>query len=170
MTLCFHTIFTGVQILLFIQLYAIFVTDILEGNTTQTYKYPNPSPLSPNKDVINGPIKETFVLNCPKCASHFKSTQLLEQHLKSEHNICNYIAGLNTEHIQNGNIDSKTGTIIDEDGAQENEEDDGDMMMSEDAADDADFESPQDNGQDLPYSGGQNVVSNIQKLENRKKY
>ena len=46
--------------------------------------------------------------------------------------------------------------------AQENEEEDGDMMMGDDneeATDDADFEGPQESGQDLPYSGGQNVVS-----------
>jgi hypothetical protein len=58
----------------------------IQTNGMQTYKYPNPSPLS-SKDKINGPVNETFVLNCPKCASHFKSSPLLEQHLKAEHNI-----------------------------------------------------------------------------------
>ena len=51
---------------------------------------------------------------------------------------------------------------MEEDVAQENEEEDGDMMMGDDheeATDDADFEGPQESGQDLPYSGGQNVVS-----------
>ena len=51
---------------------------------------------------------------------------------------------------------------MEEDVAQENEEEDGDMMMGDDpdeATDDADFEVPQESGQDLPYSGGQNVVS-----------
>ena len=112
--------------------------------------------------MINGPINETFVLNCPKCASHFKSSQLLQQHLKIEHNICNYIDGLNTEQNQNGKIGSDMVMNMEEDVAQENEEEDGDMMMGDDhdeATDDADFEGPQESGQDLPYSGGQNVVS-----------
>ena len=76
------------------------LTDTLANGKMQAYKYPNPSPLSP-RDKINDPINETFVLNCPKCASHFKSSPLLEQHLKTEHNISDY-AGVKTEHIHNG--------------------------------------------------------------------
>ena len=112
--------------------------------------------------MINGPIKETFVLNCPKCASHFKSSQLLEQHLKVEHNVSNYIAGFNTEDSLKGKIDSDMGMSVDYNGVLENEEEEDDMMMmadQEEANDDADFEGPQETGQDQPYSGGQNVVS-----------
>ena len=105
-----------------------------------------------------------FVLNCPKCASHFKSSQLLEQHLNVEHNVSNYIAGLNTGQSQNGKMGSEMGMNVDEDSVQENDEDDGEMMISgdhEDANDDTDFDGPQENGEDTPYSGGQNVVSII---------
>ena len=112
--------------------------------------------------MINGPIKETFVLNCPKCASHFKSSQLLEQHLKVEHNVSNYIAGFNIEDSQKNKIDSDMGMNVEDDVVMENDEEEGDMMMmgdQEDANDDADFEGPQETGQDQPYSGGQNVVS-----------
>ena len=104
----------------------IFIITDIETNGIQTYKYPNPSPLSP-KDKINGPINETFVLNCPKCASHFKSSPLLEQHLKKEHNICDY-AGVNTEHLHNGGTESGMEMIVEE-GIQENEEE-GTLIMS----------------------------------------
>ena len=136
-------------------------SDAESGNAIQTYKYPNPSPLSPTKDVINGPINETFVLNCPKCASHFKSSQLLQEHLKIEHNVCNYIDGLNTEQNQHLKMGSDLVMNMEEDDAKENEDEDCDMMGDdhEEATDDADFEGPQESGQDLPYSGGQNVVS-----------
>ena len=66
--------------------------------------------------MINGPINETFVLNCPKCASHFKSSQLLEQHLKVEHNVSNYIGGFNTEDSLKGKIDSDMGMNVEDDG------------------------------------------------------
>ena len=126
----------------------------------QTYKYPNPSPLS-SKDKINGPVNETFVLNCPKCASHFKSSPLLEQHLKTEHNICDY-AGVNTEHLHNGENESGMEMIAEE-GTQDNEEEDNLIMSGEqdDTNDENDYDGSQENGQDVPYSGGQNVVSKI---------
>ena len=111
-----------------------------------------------HKDKINGPINETFVLNCPKCASHFKSSPLLEQHLKTEHNICDY-AGV---HLHNRENESGM-EIIAEEGTQENDEEDTLIMSGEqdDTNDENDYDGPQDNGQDVPYSGGQNVVSGI---------
>ena len=54
------------------------------------------------------------------------------------------------------------GMNVEDDVVMENDEEEGDMMMmgdQEDANDDADFEGPQETGQDQPYSGGQNVVS-----------
>lgn len=132
----------------------------MPANITPSYKYPNPSPLSP-KDKINGPINETYVLNCPKCASHFKSSPLLEQHLQNEHNISDY-AGVNTELFHNGGGNESGMEIMDEEGGQENGGDDVMMMMiGEDGNEDNDYEGSQDiNGQDVPYSDGQNVVSN----------
>ena len=133
----------------------------MPANTSPSYKYPNPSPLSPT-DKINGPINETFVLNCPKCASHFKSSPLLEQHLQTEHNISDY-PGVNTEHFHNGESGME---IMEEDERHENGGDDGMMMSGEhdEGNEDNDYEGSQDiNGQDVPYSEGQNVVSQITK-------
>ena len=131
----------------------------MQSNLPNTYKYPNPSPLSP-KDTLNGPINETFVLNCPKCASHFKSSPLLEQHLKAEHNITDY-AVVNFNPIHSGEEKSDNDKIMDlrED---ENEEDDSMMILDEDQEDvndENDMDGIQETGQDTPYSGGQNVVS-----------
>ena len=81
---------------------------------------------------------------------------------KQSHNVCNYIDGLNTEQNQHLKMGSDLVMNMEEDVAKENEDEDCDMMMGDDheeATDDADFEGPQESGQDLPYSGGQNVVS-----------
>ena len=132
-----------------------------QDNISIPYKYTNPSPLSP-KDKINGPINETFVLNCPQCASHFNSSQLLQQHLQNEHNVSDY-AGVNTKHFHNGSASGME--IIEEQEMHENEEDEMVMIMdgeNEDGNEDNDYEGSQDiNGQDIPYSDGQNVVSTV---------
>ena len=133
----------------------------MPSNLPNTYKYPNPSPLSP-KDTLNGPINETFVLNCPKCASHFKSSPLLEQHLKAEHDITDY-AVVNFNPIHNGEKKSDNDSIMDL-GEHENEEDDAMMILDEDQEDtndENDMDGIQETGQDTPYSGGQNVVSKL---------
>ena len=123
----------------------------MPSSITTSYKYPNPSPLAP-RDRSNGSINETFVLNCPKCASHFQSSQLLEQHLQIEHSIVDYTSCV--VNVQNGN---ESGTEIMEDDSLENR---GDMMVEhEDGNEDIDYEGSQDVvGQDTPYSGAHNVV------------
>ena len=102
-----------------------------------SYKYPNPSPLAP-KDATNGSINETFVFNCPKCASHFQSTQLLEQHLHTEHDISYETNYKFVTSFQNGDDQEQCGD--NDESNEDNEEEDV-------------------NGQDIPYSDGQNVVS-----------
>lgn len=53
--------------------------------------------------------------------------------------------------------------MIAEEGIQDNEEEDTLIMSGEqdDTNDENEYDGPQDSGQDIPYSGGQNVVSKI---------
>ena len=53
--------------------------------------------------------------------------------------------------------------MIAEEGIQDNEEEDNLIMSGEqdDTNDENDYDGSQENGQDVPYSGGQNVVSKI---------
>ena len=70
---------------------------------------------------------------------------------------------MNTKHFHNGSASGME--IIEEQEMHENEEDEMVMIMdgeNEDGNEDNDYEGSQDiNGQAIPYSDGQNVVSTV---------